>query len=194
MLLIAVGGQAKNIGKTTLVCNIIAAFPQTGWTAVKFSTHAHEPAHSELILRSQKVAIWRQIRAGYDTDTARFLKAGAQRALFVQSEESNQPAASEILLKELSPATHVIVESTKMSELLNPDLFLMIVDSSAPRFKKSSTEKLHLVDAFVRRRAKGDAVTKTERISGGRQIFEARERELEPKLALMIAELLRPSR
>lgn len=192
MPLIAVGGQAKNIGKTTLVCNIIAAFPQTGWTAVKFSTHTHEPPHSELVLRSQEVAIWRQIGAGDDTDTARFLKAGAQHALLVQSEEANQQA-SETLLKEVSPATHVIVESTKMSELLNPDLFLMVVDSSAPRFKKPSTEKLHLVDAFVRRRAKGDAVTKTEEICDGRQIFEAREKELEPKLAVIIAELLRPS-
>lgn len=190
MTLIAIGGQAKNIGKTTLVCNIIAAFPQVRWTAAKCSTHAHAPLSSELLVHAQRVSIWRQISAEDDSDTARFLKAGAERALFLQSEQSSVQAAFEIFRQELSSATHVIVESTQMAELLKPDLFLMLVDSAATNFKKSALEQFGRVDAFIRRAAEGELVAKVEQIAAARPVFESRKKELDLGLASLIASLL----
>ena len=41
MAVIIVGGSGRNVGKTTLVCSLIAALPEYRWTAVKISAHEH---------------------------------------------------------------------------------------------------------------------------------------------------------
>lgn len=38
---IVVGGNARKVGKTTLICAIISAFPHLNWQALKVSPHAH---------------------------------------------------------------------------------------------------------------------------------------------------------
>lgn len=41
MAIIVVGGSNRGVGKTTLVCALIAALPEYNWNAVKISTHDH---------------------------------------------------------------------------------------------------------------------------------------------------------
>ena len=189
MRLIAVGGQTKDIGKTTLICNIIATFPQFAWTAIKFSTHAHAPVNTELVFESQGVSIRRQSRAGEDSDTARFLKAGAQHALFVQSKTANQRTACEILLKQLSSTSHVIVESTQAAEFLKPDLFLMLVGSTAA-VKESYQKAMERADAFIREGNEEGYRSDIEKIASGSRIFEARRDMLDPELESLISALI----
>jgi len=184
--LIAVGGQAKDIGKTTLICNIIAAFRYSDWTAIKFSTHAHATGNMELVFESQGVSVRRQSCAGDDSDTARFLKAGAKHALFVQTETANQRTASEILLKQLSSASHVIVESTQAAEFLKPDLFLMLVGSTAA-VKESYQKAIERADAFIREGNEEGYRSNIEKIASGSPIFEARRDMLDPELESLIS-------
>ena len=40
-MIIVVGGNARGVGKTTLVCAIIRAFPQYEWRALKVTPHDH---------------------------------------------------------------------------------------------------------------------------------------------------------
>ena len=190
MRVIAVGGEAKNIGKTTLVCNIIAAFPQIGWTAIKFSTHAHVPVNVELVIETKGISIWRQSCAGDDSDTARFLKAGAQRGFLVLSEPSDHRMVSEILRKQLPPAAHVIIESTQVAELLNPDLFLLVINSAAVKLKKPAPKLFESANAFIRRAGEGLA-TGIELNPAGKPIFESRREGLAPELASLISDFIR---
>lgn len=57
---VVVGGSSRKAGKTTVICEIIAATRGACWTAVKISSHDHEP--------------------GAFGDTERYLAAGAAHA------------------------------------------------------------------------------------------------------------------
>ena len=39
--LLVVGGHTRNIGKTALVVDLIRAFPEAAWTAVKITQYGH---------------------------------------------------------------------------------------------------------------------------------------------------------
>lgn len=153
MALIVVGGQTKNVGKTTLICNIIAAFPKVKWTAVKFSNHAHTPRHCEMRRGGTGWSIWQQSPTKDLNDTARFLESGADRSLLVQAENHSLMDACSSLLQEISPATDVIVESASAAEFLHPDLLLVLLDAAQGDFKESATQQLDHAHAFVIRKA-----------------------------------------
>ena len=40
-MIVVVGGNARGVGKTTLICAVIRAFPQTQWRALKVTPHDH---------------------------------------------------------------------------------------------------------------------------------------------------------
>jgi hypothetical protein len=92
---VVVGGSSRKAGKTTVVCEIIAATREAEWTALKLTAHAHQPS-----------------RAG---DTERYLAAGAARALIAQTLpvqlEGNLIIESNSVLATLAPDLFVFVES-----------------------------------------------------------------------------------
>ena len=63
-MILVVGGSSRKSGKTTVVCEILRAFPDIRWTVVKLTTHAHDPA--------------------VYGDTDRYRDAGAARAILAQ--------------------------------------------------------------------------------------------------------------
>ena len=60
-MIIVVGGNARNVGKTTLICAILQAFPGIPWQVLKVTPHEHLPENGG--------------------DTTRFLSAGATTAV-----------------------------------------------------------------------------------------------------------------
>ena len=77
MAVIVVGGGGRGAGKTALVCGLMRALPEISWTAVKITTHEH----------GNSTPIWEETAPGDTTDTARYLAAGARRALLVTAGE-----------------------------------------------------------------------------------------------------------
>ena len=130
MVLILVGGQAKHVGKTTLVCNIISAFPQLGWSAAKITNHKHEVTGCELLRRSDTWSIWEQTMAGDQNDTARFLRAGAKKAYLLQAEDADLMDGWKAL-RTIVSEKDVIVESSRAAGFLHADLFLMMLDGAS---------------------------------------------------------------
>ena len=39
MAVVVVGGQSRKVGKTSVVCGLIAALPEMRWTAIKLTQH-----------------------------------------------------------------------------------------------------------------------------------------------------------
>jgi hypothetical protein len=111
-MLVAVGGNSRKAGKTSVVCGIIRALPEAAWTAIKISPHAHS--------------------AMPGGDTARFLEAGARRALLL----AEPPPAW--------PDGNVIVESGSV----RGDLNLFVLDATRP-FKDGARAVLDRADAIV---------------------------------------------
>jgi hypothetical protein len=112
MAIIVVGGGGRGVGKTALICGLIRALPNARWTAVKITTHAH--GHTE--------PVFEETATGEGTDTARYLAAGAQRALLVTSHEDDLATALRRILDENRTQENLIFESNSVLNHLKPDL------------------------------------------------------------------------
>jgi hypothetical protein len=193
MALIVVGGQTKDIGKTTLICNIIAAFRQFHWTAVKISVHSHDPDNCELVAQGSGWSIWQQGSAESKSDTVRFLNAGAERALLMQADEEHLEVACATLEKQLSNRNW-IVESSSAAVCLEPDISVLIVDPAQTRFKDSARKQLASADVLVLRGMKdGETVNQIRRVFSDVAIFPALQGELHQGIRSLIGKTLEPS-
>jgi hypothetical protein len=190
MASIVIGGQTKDVGKTTLVCNIISAFSRFSWTAVKITPHGHESLTSELRNQVEGSSIWRETREGQHSDTARFLDAGAKEAFIFEASRSNLGAACKVLLKQRDQQNHLIVESTGAAEFLKPDLFLLVVSSCSEDFKESAIDQIRRADAFVWREPRHESSTSVFRVAEDKPMFEARLKGLDAGLSSLIETLL----
>lgn len=188
MATILVGGRAKNTGKTTLVCNIIAALPELEWNAVKITIHQHEVRGCALRIKQKSWSIWEQASSTEASDTALFLKAGAKRVLLVQSEDADLERACAELRKVLSEDANLIVESTRAAGILKPNLFLLVMNPDPLEIKKH--QQLELVDAVVLREGTDIAGEDLPPALQGKPIFAALRQGVDPKLLSLISELV----
>lgn len=139
MTTIVVGGTGKHVGKTALICGLIAALAEFRWIAVKITPDAHGKPSS----------IWEETRAGEQTDTARYLAAGARRALLVSVAAGE---SLEHLMAKIKPGADVIFESNRILEFMKPDVCLMVNGGDAADLVKQSFELVvEFADAMVRR-------------------------------------------
>jgi hypothetical protein len=83
------------------------------------------------------------------TDSGRFLAAGAERSFWLRAPSGELARVGGTLRKILDQSENVIVESNSVVELVQPDLFLMLLDFSCEDFKASSLQFLDRADAFI---------------------------------------------
>lgn len=145
--IIAVSGFSSNVGKTTLVCELLRQLP--GWEAIKL-TRGHyrscgrDPAGCCVsdLLRSEPV-----IRSGREgnyengKDTARFWDAGAANVHWVivkddQVEQGIEEAISRV------EAGGVIVEGNSFLEYLTADVTVMCARAEGGTIKSSARSAL----------------------------------------------------
>ena len=149
MAVIVVGGGGRGAGKTALVCGLMRALPEIKWTAVKITTHEH----------GKETPIWEETTPGDTTDTARYLAAGARRALLVtpglvttgamgSDEVALEPIVKKIL-HECSSAEGVIFESNSVLGHVQPDVCLCASSSPWIEMKPSYDLLLAHADAMV---------------------------------------------
>lgn len=160
--LLVVGGQSRNVGKTTLVVDLIRAFPEAEWVAVKISRHNHDDNPAPGKARRGRAdgggfSLDEETDPEGRSDTSRFLAAGARRALLLRARQGQLGRDWPLLLDGLSDgeaggAPNVIVESNSLLGVANPDLYLMVLDQNAGNFKDSARKFLNRADAFVVRR------------------------------------------
>jgi molybdopterin-guanine dinucleotide biosynthesis protein len=154
--ILVVGGHSRKIGKTSLIVDLIRAFPGAGWTAVKITYHSHAPLAGTAIKsagdHSQPAVALHEERDRFNrTDTSRFLAAGAARAFLLQVEHGRMEEGLALLGAELEMPGNVIVESNTALQFLKPLLYLVVLDPSREDFKSSVQSTLRQVDAFVLR-------------------------------------------
>lgn len=147
-----VGGHSRSVGKTSVVCGIIGGLREWGWTAIKITQYghgvcSHEGEACECADPRHPVAISEERGASPETDSGRFLAAGAARAWWLRT-ASGQLGEALPRLRRLLGA-HTIVESNSLLQFLKPDLYLMVVDGSVADFKPTSLRFLDRADALV---------------------------------------------
>lgn len=152
--LLFVGGQCRKVGKSALVEDVIKAFPERNWTAVKITPYVESgcpvvgPA-CRCSPAEHTFAILEEADRSATSDTSRFLAAGVSRALWVQTKEHRLQDALPSLIENLADARYLIIESDALATIWKPSLFLMVLDLAVPDFKISARENLKLADAFV---------------------------------------------
>jgi molybdopterin-guanine dinucleotide biosynthesis protein len=154
--ILVVGGHSRSVGKTSLVTDIIRAFPEAGWTAIKVTQYGHgvcsvngescscAPAEHAFALDED-----RDPASG--TDTARFLAAGAFRSLWLRAKQGRLAEALPLLCQAFAPGGNIIIESNSVLLFVRPVLFLMALDPRIPDFKPSANSALNHADAFILR-------------------------------------------
>lgn len=164
MSTIVIGGHSRNLGKTSVVAGLIAAFPEFQWTAVKITQFGHgicsvngESCDCATDEHTQAISEEKS-RAG-DSDTSRFLVAGAVRSLWVRTKQGWLAEAMPDVRARLSDAQNVIIESNSVMKFLRPDLYIPVLDFNTADFKHSAREFLDRADAVVLHEAKSaDAI------------------------------------
>ena len=154
MAVVVVGGHSRSVGKTSVVAGLIAALPKCEWTALKITQHGHgicsangEPCDCATADHSWAISEERD-RSG-ESDTSRFLVAGAIRALWVRTEQGRLAEAMPALRAKIESARNVIMESNSVLKFLRPDLYLTVLDPATADFKNSAREFLDRADAVI---------------------------------------------
>src|SRR5437016_11917058 len=143
MAIVVVGGHSRSVGKTSVVAGLIAALPELRWTALKITQYGHgicsasgKSCHCATDDHSWAISEERD-RSG-ESDTSRFLVAGAVRAWWVRTEQGRLAEAMPLVREKIAQASNAIIESNSVMEFLKPNLYLTVLDSDTADFKKSA--------------------------------------------------------
>ena len=154
MKLVVVGGQARKVGKTSVIAGLVRGLNSLAWTAVKISHHGVDtdwqdtpsaddlPAHLDFLWSEEK-------DPNGHGDTSRYLAAGARRALCMHARGGRLAQALPGLLKALEGDEHEIIESNSILAFLKPAVFLFVIDDSRRELKASARQFLTRADALV---------------------------------------------
>jgi hypothetical protein len=150
------------VGKTSVVAGLISALRELDWTAVKITQYGHGVCSAngeacDCATGDHSWAISEEKDRSGESDTSRFLVAGAARALWVRTEQGRLAEAMPALRKRLEAAGNVMVESNSVLKFMRPDLYLTVLDPSTEDFKNSAREFLDRAGAVILHDAAGTA-------------------------------------
>jgi hypothetical protein len=154
MAIVVIGGHSRSVGKTSVVAGLIAAMPERHWTAVKITQFGHGVCSSSAQLcdcatgDDSWAIVEEQDRSG-ESDTSRFLVAGAIRSLWVRTKQGNLAEAMPAFRKQIAAAENTIIESNSVMKFLRPDLYISVLDYQTEDFKNSAREFLDRASAVI---------------------------------------------
>lgn len=152
MAVVVVGGHSRSIGKTSVVAGLIAALPELRWTAVKITQYGHgicsaDGTPCDCATDDHSWAITEEHDGSGETDSSRFLVAGAQRSFWVRTRQGMLAEAMPALREKL--AGNVILESNSVLKFVRPDVYLAVLDPHTEDFKHSALEFLDRATAVL---------------------------------------------
>ena len=158
-VIVGVGGFTSEVGKTTLLCELLRAFP--GWEAIK-TTRGHyrscgKDPHaccvSHLLEDEPVVRSGRELTYTPGKDTGRYWESGAANVHWVIATDGQIEEGIKIALGRVK-ATGVFVEGNSFTKFIQPDYFVMVVRPDDMTIKTTAKQTLSRVSAFY---VSGDA-------------------------------------
>ena len=154
MAVVVVGGHSRNVGKTSVAAGLIAALPEFRWAAMKITQHGHgicatdgHPCHCASEEHSWAISDERD-RSG-ESDTSRFLAAGASPVWWVRTEQGKLAEAMSGVRDRIASCRNIILESNSVIRFIRPDLYITVLDPTTVDFKASAQEFLDRADIVV---------------------------------------------
>lgn len=170
MPILVIGGHSRNVGKTSVVASLISALPEFHWTALKITQYGHGicSANGQACDCATNDHSWtiseEKDRSG-ESDTSRFLVAGAAHAWWVRTEQGRLAEAMPRVRQILAGTQNAILESNSVLRFLKPDLYLMVLDPATKDFKDSAQTFLDRADAVLLHAAEDSVNPTWERVS-----------------------------
>jgi molybdopterin-guanine dinucleotide biosynthesis protein len=150
-LVIGIGGYTSNVGKTTLVCDLLTAFP--GWEAIK-TTRGHyrscgKDPHaccvSHLLAAEPVVRSGREATYAFGKDTGRYWDAGASNVHWlIATDDQVEPGIREALSR--VKAEGVFIEGNSFARFVEVDFFVMVRREGEEKIKKSAKQVIDEAD------------------------------------------------
>ena len=161
---VVVGGHTRSIGKTQLVCDVIAAFPEASWIAGKITQYGHgvcaqNGENCDCAPTEHACALDWETHSDTGTDSARFLAAGARRSFWLRTKQGFlaeglpllRTALRQIGVEGGGETTPLILESNSLLQFVKPSLYFAVVDPAKEDFKDSARVALDRADALILR-------------------------------------------
>jgi hypothetical protein len=154
MPVLVIGGHSRSIGKTSVVAGLISALPAFHWTALKITQYGHNVCSAngqpcDCATADHSVAVSEEKDRSGDSDTSRFLLAGADHSWWVRTQQGHLAEAMSRIRKILASTQNAIIESNSILRFLKPDLYLTVLDPQTEDFKPSAQTFLDRADAVL---------------------------------------------
>src|SRR5260370_12145219 len=155
MAIVVIGGHSRSVGKTSVVAGLIAALPEFHWTALKITQFGHgvcsadgKPCDCDTGDDHFR-AISDERDTNGESDTSRFLVAGAARSLWVRTRQGRLGEAMDDIRKKIACAENEIIDANSVMRFLKPDVYLSVLDAGTEDFKESAREFLPQADGII---------------------------------------------
>lgn len=150
---IGIGGLTSEVGKTTLLCKLLQAFP--GWEAIKTTRghyrscgkDPHSCCVSDLLSSEPTVISGRELTYAVGKDTGRYWDAGAANVHWVIATDEQVEAGINEAFSRVD-AEGVFIEGNSFTEFLKPDFFVMVARPGQAQTKATARRALKRVSAI----------------------------------------------
>jgi molybdopterin-guanine dinucleotide biosynthesis protein len=152
-IIVGVGGFTSEVGKTTLLCELLRAFP--GWEAIKMTRghyrscgkDPHVCCVSDLLKDEVVIRSGRELTYSPGKDTGRYWESGAANVHWViATNEQVEDGVKKALGRVQGPG--VFIEGNSFTKFIEPDFFVMVVSADDLKIKSTAREALSRVSAF----------------------------------------------
>jgi molybdopterin-guanine dinucleotide biosynthesis protein len=152
-VVIGVGGFTSEVGKTTLLCELLKAFP--GWEAIKITRghyrscgkDPHACCVSHLLSEEPLVRSGRKETYEFGKDTGRYWDAGATNVHWLIATDSQvENGIKQALARVKAPG--VFVEGNSFTEFVDTDHFIMVRQAGNDKIKSSARRALNKATAI----------------------------------------------
>jgi len=154
MPIIVIGGHTRSVGKTSVVAGLISALREFHWTALKITQYGHGICSAngeacDCVTADHSLAVSEEKDRSGESDTSRFLVAGADHSWWVRTQQGHLAEAMPRIRKILASTQNTIIESNSILRFMKPDLYLTVLDPQTPDFKASAQTFLDRADAVL---------------------------------------------
>jgi hypothetical protein len=170
MPVLVIGGHTRSVGKTSVVAGLIAVLPGYHWTAMKITQYGHGVCSAngeacDCATADHSFAVSEEKDRSGDSDTSRFLVAGADHSWWVRTQQGHLAEAMPRIRKILATTQNAIIESNSILRFIKPDLYLTVLDPQTEDFKTSAQTYLDRADAVLLHSADNSNQPIWERVS-----------------------------
>lgn len=149
--IILISGSGRNVGKTTLACNIIKKLSlEKDVVGLKISPHFHKTSQlQKLISEGEGFKVYQELDINSAKDSSRMLESGAVKVYFIQCSDDKIKIALESISNLLPTNSPIVCESGSFANTYEPGLHLLVVDANPDENKISYQNNLKNADQII---------------------------------------------